>query len=321
MGLLSKIGKIASVAGQVVPGPWGAALSVGGGLLASSGIGKFTPSAQAPGFTPYAVTSGYGTSSIDPNAKTATYTLSPEMKAFRDQFYTGARSAMPTAEDIAFGKQVQAQGMGLFNRASDMDIGALTSDYYNRQQDILAPGREQEASRLADIMYSKGSLGHGVSMGGGYVNPQQFALQMAREQQNKELLLGAEDRVRNLQTEDFRQAGALYGLGKSYETDPYTTANTLFGYGSGIENLGANTMAQGLNVGLGVGELGAKAAAVNAGIDNQNYLAQLQRQRAKQGSWDTAMETIKNTDWSGMFNRGGGGLWSSGGSYDPMGRF
>ena len=35
---------------------------------------------------------------------------------------------------------------------------------------------------------------HPVGMGGGYVNPQQYALQMAREQENAALAAGSTDR-------------------------------------------------------------------------------------------------------------------------------
>lgn len=247
-----------------------------GGLMAPK-----APKAQAaPGFTPYGVSTGFGTSTFDTKNKTASYTLTPEMQAFRDQYYNAARSAMPSAEQLAYGQQVSDYGKGLFGQATAMDTNAMTQDYLAKQLALLEPARAQESSRLNDLQFNRGTLGQGVGMGGGYVNPQQYAQAMAREQQNAALGLDAETRARGIQAEQLKQAGALYGLGQSYLTDPYTTANQLFGYGAGIENLGGNALTLGSNIGTMSAQGDNQAAQLNNASNQAQYLNQLSNANA-----------------------------------------
>jgi len=306
MGKLVK-GVTGALGGFATGGWTGAAAGALGGLT-SGGGGGGGGSPTSAGFTPYSIRSGIATSTVDPNARTATYTLSPEIQAFRDQYFAGATAALPSAEQTAYAQQVSDYGKGLFGRATGMDTGAMTQDYYNRQQALLEPSRAQESSRLNDLQFARGTTGQGIGMGAGYVNPQQFALAQAREQQNAALALSAEDRARAIQGEDLQRAGALYGLGQSYLTQPYETANTLLGYGINLENLGANTMAQGLNTGISVGQLGNQTAAANANINQQNYLNNLYNQRANQAAITSGINAIGNVNWSGLF---GGGLPST----------
>jgi len=235
---------------------------------------------QAPGFTPYGISTGFGTSTFDNTNKTASYTLTPEMQAFRDQYYGAATAAMPTAQQTAYANQVRDYGQGLFNQATAMDTGAMTQDYYNKQQAILQPSRLQESSDLSDQMYGTGRVGLGVGMGQGYVNPQQYALAQAREQQNANLALSAEDRARGIQQQQIAQGSNLYGLGTSMATDPYNTANQLFGYGANIENLGKDALTIGSNIGSMSGQLGNQAANYNNASAQQNYLNNLSQANA-----------------------------------------
>jgi hypothetical protein len=279
--------------------------ALGGGGGGGGGSGQ-TP--QAPGFTPYAVTSGFGASKIDPNTKTAGYTLDPRLAATRDRFYAGSEAAMPQQYQTDFGNQVSQYGMGLFDRAANLDLDAMTADYFNKNLALLEPARAQESSRLNDLQFSRGTLGQGVGMGGGYVNPQQYAMQMAREQQNAALAMGAEDRSRDIQAQDFQRAGSLYGLGQQYLTDPYTTANTLFGYGTNVENLGLGTMATGMNMGNIATTANQNAANINQGINKQNYLNTLYEDSVSRDTWKTIGDQV---DWGGIFGK-------SNSSYDML---
>lgn len=333
MGFWKTVGSIAGTAiGGAVGGPTGAkiggalgssvggAIGGGGGGGSSSGSGT---SAQAPTFTPYAVTSGFGTSSIDPTARTASYTLDPKYAALRDQFLTGSSGAMPQQYQIDTGNMVSGIGTGLFGEASSMNINDMTKSYLANQISLLEPGRAQESSRLNDLQFSKGILGQGVGMGNGYVNPQQYAQAMAREQQNAALAVAAEDRARSIQADTYTQAGALYGLGQSYLTQPYENANTLLGYASGVENLGLGTMATGMNMGSTATTSNQNAANINQGINQQNYLNSLYKSNANADQWGDLINSVGSTDWGGLFGGGRGsddGQWSSGGSYDPLGR-
>jgi len=300
MGFFSDAWDVVKGGAKVFSGDLSGVGDIVGGLSGKGGGGGGGSSPTAAGFTPYSITSGLATSRVDPNAKTATYTLSPEMQAFRDQYYTGARAALPSAEQTAYGQQVMDYGKGLFGRATGMDTAAMTQDYYNRQQALLEPSRAQESSRLNDLQFSRGTLGQGVGMGQGYINPQQYALAQAREQQNAALALSAEDRARAIQTAQLAQAGNIYGLGQSYLTQPYEAANQLMNYGVGIENLGANTMAQGLNTGISVGQLGNQTAGVNADINRTNYLQNLAQSNANTAAWNSAAQNIGKINWSGL---------------------
>jgi hypothetical protein len=330
MGLFKKLKKavVGGVKGFATTGSWqGAAAGAAKGLLSGGGGGGggggSGQSPNVPGFTPYSIKSGYGTSTIDEANKTATYELTPEMKAFRDKFYAGATGAMPSADQLAYATQVSDYGKGLFDQATNMDIGAMTQEYLGGQLSLLEPGRAQESSRLNDLQFSRGTLGQGVGMGGGYVNPQQYAQAMAREQQNAALAVGAEDRARAIQADTFTQAGALYGLGQSYATQPYETANTLFGYGSAVESLGANTMTAGMNFGNMATSANQNAGQINAGINQTNYLNALYKSNANKSNWGDLINGASKVDWGGLFGGSKGsddGQWSSSGSYDPLGR-
>lgn len=308
MGLFKKIGNVIKKGAQVVGGVGkiasgdlsgigdiGDALGGGGG-----GGGGSSSTPQAPGFVPYGVTTGFGKSTIDPTNKTATYALDPTLQAFRDRMYSGATGALNNA-DTGYANQNIDYAKGLFGEATNMDIGAMTSDYYNKQLALLEPGRAQESSRLNDLQFSRGTLGQGVGMGQGYVNPQQYAQAMAREQQNSALALGAEDRARDIQGQTLQRASAMYGLGQSYLTQPYDTANTLFGYGSNIESLGANSMALGLNMGSTAGQLNNEASRYNAAINQQNWTNQLYNNSVNRDTWGSIGETIGKVDWGGLF--------------------
>ena len=133
-------------------------------------------------------------------------------------------------------------GRGLFSSATGMSIPQMTQEYYQGQQDILRRDRDIESARLADQQYGTGRLGFGVGTDGGYINPQQYALQMARENQNAQLLLGAEDRARNIQANDMQRALGLLDAESTLRTMPYQQANTLFGLGANIEGLGAGVI-------------------------------------------------------------------------------
>jgi len=307
MGKLVK-GVTGALTGFATGGPLGAVAGGLGGLAGGGGGGGgSSQSTTAAGFTPYSIRSGIATSTVDPTNRTASYTLTPEMQAFRDRYFAGATSALPSAEQTAYAQQVSDYGKGLFGRATAMDTEAMTQDYFNKNLALLEPARAQESSRLNDLQFARGTTGAGIGMGAGYVNPQQFALASAREQQNAALALSAEDRARAIQGEDLQRAGALYGLGQTYLTQPYETANTLMGYGINLENLGANTMAQGLNTGISVGQLGNQTAAYNADINQQNYLNNLYKQRANNAALQSGISAIGNVNWSGLF----GGLPST----------
>lgn len=191
---------------------------------------------------PTTVTTGFATGNYDPRTGNVGYTLNPELAQLRDIFYGATDEFLPTEQQQQFAQQVGDTGRGLFSSATGMSIPQMTQDYYQTQQDILRRDRDLESARLADQQFGTGRLGFGVGTQGGYINPQQYALQMARENQNAQLLLGAEDRARNIQANDLQRALGLLDAESSLRTMPYQQANSLFGLGANIEGLGEGVL-------------------------------------------------------------------------------
>jgi hypothetical protein len=287
-------GIVGSVAGSL------ASSAVGSIFGEDSGSGGYQQ--PMPQFTPYNITTPYGSSKFDTVNKTASYTLSPELQAFRDQYYKAATAAMPTAEQSAFAKQVGGYGQSLFGNAMNLDTNQMTSDYYNKQLGLLQPGRAQQESQLADTLFKQGRTGVGVGMTNtagqtGYINPEQFSLLSAREAQNAEMQLAAEDRARAIQQNQMAQGIDLYNQGQTLQTTPYNTMNTLLGLGTNLERLGQDSLTLGSNIGSNVAN--AQYQAGNLGINQQN-----------------AMNTYGNQQsayWGNMINQGvqGAGGWGA----------
>jgi hypothetical protein len=270
-----------------------------------------TTAADDSNFTPYGVNTGFGTADVDVDVGASDYALSPGLTKFKEQFYGGATAVMPTAEDIAFGRQTQDYARGLFTEASKMDRGQMAKDYFGKQLNLLAPGRAQSASELADQMYSTGRMGFGVGMGtGGYVNPQQYAQQMAIEQQNAQLGLDAEDRAVDIQDRTFQRSDALFKLGNNFQTGGFNTANALFGYGANIEGLGIENTKLAMDWKAKAAELKLRSLGLSSDINTANNKVALAKDTANAQLWNTGIDAASKINWGGIFN--------SGGSYDAL---
>jgi hypothetical protein len=191
---------------------------------------------------PTTVTSGFGTGSYNPATGQVGYTLADPLAQMRDVFYGAAQDFLPSEQQQQFASQVGDFGRGLFSGATQYDLGQMTSDYYNQQQNILRPERDLESAALSDRMFGTGRLGYGAGTEGGYINPQQFALQKARESQNAQLAMGAEDRARGIQNQDIMRGLGLINSESALNMNPYSQAQGLFGMGTNIEGLGYNTL-------------------------------------------------------------------------------
>lgn len=201
---------------------------------------------------PATASTGFGTATANPMTGQYGYTLDPRLAAMRDVFYGGAQDFLPTEEQQAFAQQVGGQGQGLFGTGSDFLNQALAvnpqevgQQYYSDVQNLMRDDRATEEARLADTLFRSGRSGAATAYGGGYLNPEQFALLKAREQANQRLAIDAETLGRQRQAGDVQFAQGLqglglnqYGAGQDLRMQPYAQANQLFGYGTGIESLG-----------------------------------------------------------------------------------
>lgn len=216
-------------------------ISAGAGLLGSSMAADASRSqadaqlkaaeiaADAAKFRPYSLTTGFGTSYFDEDAQTAGYTLDPRLAALRDLFYGGA-------EDV-LGK------LGTF------DPQEYAATVLAEQQGLLSPLRQQQDIALRNKMLSSGRIGLGVTpasvgagTGGGAINPEQYAQQLARERIDAELAAAS------------REAGQK-------EIDRLISRGTgLLTTGYGIEELGLKP----LTIGADIGNKAATSGAVQA---------------------------------------------------------
>ena len=247
---------------------------VGGIFGGDQATPDYSGAIAAAEFKPYSISTGFGSSYWNKDAQTGGYTLTPELQKFRDIYYKAAESALPSADQIQFAKDVTGYGQGLFSKAINLDTSKIAQDYYNKQLDILAPGRAAEEARLADTLFTRGRTGAATGYGSGYLNPEQFALLSAREQANAQLGLESTDRARQQQLQDIQSALGYYGLGEQLKTTPYNTASTLFGYGTNLESLGLTPLQAGLSAGQAASSAGSNVAQLLAQQENARVAAE-----------------------------------------------
>jgi len=216
------------------------------------GGGKGDSPDQIP-VIPSRATTGFGTAIADPMKGKYSYNLDPRLAAMRDQFYGGAQGFLPSQDYLNFAQGVSNFGQGVYGTGSDwltkataMSPQEIGADYYRRIQELQAPTRAQEESRLADTLFKTGRSGAAIGYEGqGYLNPEQFGLMTARANADKALGLESETYGRQMQARDIASALGLqqaglgnvqsgYGLGML----PYQSAAGIFGLGTDIEKLG-----------------------------------------------------------------------------------
>ena len=206
-------------------------------------------------FQPYSISSPTGGVSFQ--GQSGTVSLSPELQDLYNQYIGAATEALPSEEQTTFANQVSQYGQGLFGQAANLDTGQMTSDYYNSVQNILNPAREAENVTLANTLFSQGRTGAGAGIEGGYVNPEQFALLKARENQNQQIFLGAEDRARQIQMDQIQRGLGYYGMGNELKYQPYQTSASLLGTGINLANVNTPYIGYGLQAGTAGAQAGA----------------------------------------------------------------
>jgi hypothetical protein len=224
-------------------------------------------------FQPYSISGPSG--GVSWNGKSGTVNLSPELQNLYAKYTGAATEALPSEEQTQFATDVSKYGQGLFSQAANLDTNQMTSDYYNSVQNILNPAREAENVTLGNTLFSQGRTGMGAGVsGGGYINPEQFALFKAREGQNQEIFLGAEDRARQIQMDQLQRGLGYYGMGNELKYQPYQTSAGLLGTGINLANVNNPYLEYGLQAG---------SAGAQAGANIVN--AQQQARTANLGFW------------------------------------
>lgn len=235
------------------------------------GGGKDAP--KVPDYQASPITTPYGT--VTPSgAGGVSVSLSPELQKFFNLYTSAAERALPSEEQLSFAGDVSEMGQGLFSRGAGTDIGAKTREYYNQVLAGMEPQRAEEESRLANTLFSQGRTGAGVGVSGGYINPEQYSLFRAREEANKNIFLGAEDRARQQQIDDIRNALATYGTGQELNVQPYQTSSSLLGAGINLAQLPTQFIPYSLQAGQNV-----------TGVNQMNAQIEAQNQQRNLGFW------------------------------------
>jgi hypothetical protein len=177
-------------------------------------------------FKPYSVSSGFGTGYFDTQKNTAGYEIDPLLARYRDQLYS--------------------MGAGALGQVN-LDPTQAAQRYFTEQQGLMAPQRQAEDIALRQQMLNRGRIGLGVSPqamgagtgGGGFVNPDQYRVDLARSRADAEL---------GVRSRDLAQAEIDTLLGRG---------TGLFTQGFGVEELGMKP----LTMGADLGKAGASAGA------------------------------------------------------------
>jgi len=229
---------------------------------------------------PANVSTGFGTALADPENGIYNYQLDPRLAQMRDVFYGAANQFLPTEHQTAFANQVSSQGQNTYGRSQDflnqalgLNTAQLGQQYYSDIQNLMRDDRANEEARLADTLFKTGRSGAASAYGGGYLNPEQFALLKAREQQNQQLAIDAEQYGRQRREGDVGFASKLgatglanYGIGQTLRADPYNQAAGIFGMGTGIESLGFKP----LEIGMQALPMHAQIQAGKQAVENAN---------------------------------------------------
>lgn len=282
-------------------------LGTAGSVYASNQAANATTNAanqaaQAAQFRPVGVTTRFGKSGFqyDPASGQligAGYQVAPDVAAAREGLMGMAGTALGQAQQIqAYQPNVNAQAAGLFNLGAQyvaQSPQAAAQQYMTQQQQLLAPGREQQLAQLTNQQQQQGRLGlatgattQGYTAGAPGLqatNPQMAALYNARAQQDAQL--AAQAQQAGQQQVQFGQGLMTGGLGLSgagfnlqnQALAPYTN------YAQGavnLENLGLNALTQGTGLGSSITAGSTAAANIQNAAAQQAAALQLQRNNA-----------------------------------------
>lgn len=281
--------------------------------------------AQMAQFRPVGVTTRFGKSGFnyDDTGKLigAGYQVAPDVAAAREGLMGLAGTSLGQAQQIqAYQPNVNAQAAGLFNLGAGytaQNPQQVAQNYLNQQQQLLAPGREQQLAQLSNQQQQRGRMGLATgATSAGYAanapglaasNPDFAAMYNARAQQDAQLAANAQtfgnQQVQfgqGLMTGGLNLAGQGFGL-QTQALAPYTQ------YAQGavnLENLGQNALTQGSALGA-ASTAGATNAANIQNTAAQNAASlQMQRNNAIVGGLTDPISQLI----SGLASGGSGGV-------------
>lgn len=252
---------LGSAAGSLLGGALGGGSAATANQNAAQSIsGAGSQGYQSSMFRPVGITTNFGGSTfqVDPTTgrlTSAGYNLSPQLQSIQQNLLGSAAAYNPA--------QYQNASQGLFNlgqRYLATSPEQAAQDWYQQQQNILAPGREQQLAQTTNRMFQTGrsGLATGGTKAGGMLasSPELAALYNAQAQQNTQLAG---------QADQYGQQRAQFGLGllnaaPGLFNAGYSPLATQLGLANTLENMGQGAF----TLGTGLGTAGA-AAGANAG--------------------------------------------------------
>jgi hypothetical protein len=259
--------------------------------------------AQISAFRPVGMTTTFGSSDFGytdvngvPRLTSASYQLSPELKALQDQLFDltgGAMNYASGAYGAAAPLGAAAQGLfGLGGQYLAMSPEEARNQYMQEQYAMLDPIRQREEQRLGASVFGRGRAGLNI---GDMGQPELFALASARRGQDLQLAAQAEQAAQQR-----AQFGAgLFGtgaglLGQQYgiPTQALGALQSYLGTIGSIEGLGQEPFRLGLAAG-GAAQPGATAGSqlLSAGLSNA-AITQQQAQQAASGQLSGFMNQL-----------------------------
>jgi hypothetical protein len=261
--------------------------------------------ARAAQFRPVGITTRFGKSGFqyDPTSGQLTgagYQVAPDVAAAREGLMGLAGTGIGQAQQIqAYQPNVNAQAAGLFNLGAQYVAQSpqdAAQQYMTQQQQLLAPGREQQLAQLSNMQQQQGRMGLATgATSAGYTanapglaasNPQFAAMYNARAQQDAQLAAQAQQAGQQqvqfgqgLLSGGLNLAGQGFGL-QTQALAPYTQ------YAQGavnLENLGLNALTQGSALGSASTAGATNAANIQNAAAQQAAALQMQRNNAVVG--------------------------------------
>ena len=294
--------------------------ALGSNYAANQAANAATQSAQTAAqmaqFRPVGVTTRFGKSGFqyDPTTGQLTgagYQVAPDVAAAREGLMGMAGTALGQAQQIqAYQPNVNAQAAGLFNLGAQYVAQSpqdVAKNYLAQQQQLLAPGREQQLAQITNQQQQQGRLGlatggttEGYTAGGQGLqasNPALAAMYNSRALQDAQLAAQAQQAGQQqvqfgqgLMTGGLNLSGQGFGL-QTQALAPYTQYAQ---QAINLENLGLNALTQGSALGSASAAQAQQAAQLYQ--QGQNTANQAQRaalQGTVSGLTDPISQLIK----------------------------
>lgn len=272
--------------------------------------------AQMAQFRPVGVTTRFGKSGFNYDPTTgqlvgAGYQVAPDVAALREGLLGMAGTGLGQAQQIqSIQPNVNEQARGLFNLGAQYVAQTpqqAAQNWMAQQQQLLAPGREQQLAQTVNQQQQQGRMGlatggttAGYTQGGQGLlatNPQLAAMYNARAAQDAQLAAQAQQMGQQqatfgqgLMTGGLNLAGQGFGL----QTQALAPYSQYMQGATGIENQAANALTYGQGLGsAGAAQAQAAANQYAAGQTTANAAQRAALQSTVAGLTDPIAQLIK----------------------------